>query len=1315
MGSKGWYLSGLIIAALTAAALVAPAAAPAGAAALLSLHSYPAVETARGPARTAALPGGGLLVVNAFGAVTSQAADGRVNWTRTSSSLYQDWGVQWQTPSYVLSPQLPWGSNPVNPLQFSGANTGLVNDVTPFATGDLTGDGNTDVAVAEVVGVDTTDQTDCAGCMTPFDVPGSTLHLGTFVTVLDGRTGRTLYDELDPGYVTQLAIVGGRLVVGDESGDPQRPDGIGAWGSVTTVQALSFIPGGHGLVARQDWQYSTGSPWARLLGVAVTGPDTVAISWSDTPEGLGVPGPPDGHVLLFDARTGAARWQVRTAGYPVLLAADPSRKELVTVELTDPTVSTGYAVDSLKLTNGSIAVSGPQQAGALPLSLAVSQPAGNAGSEWAVGAVNAKVPPGAGGYNATSGRVSLIDPATGQEAWSTELPKNADGVPQPGGVVFAGGAVVAGSWLSTVYYPTAGKPYSQLDSVTALSAADGTTRWQQTGDPGDPMSLSVSPDGQSVHAVTSRQVIETYSADGSVSRAAAAPGDLLSGVTASVTGPGSTDLVAGDENGEVYAYDGADLADGRPGGPRVLWHTMLPGPVQDVVTADLNGSQVVVAAATTAVAVLDARTGRIITLISLHGAYVWTVSAASDGATPVAVVPGRSLTAYALATGKVKWRYQPPGTAMFSNAAAADGIVAAEYSGAEISGNPAATMGTVGIDAATGKPAWAVPADPATTQRGQLWQGVIASPAIPGAGGYGVATSWETPDGQGRVEVRDIRTGTLLYADTDDVLDFHTGFAADSQLGLVAISQQGAALITPAGPQDNTITANGLSATVASSAGTGPVLLIANAETYAYGPDLFTAASANDLAIDNTFNAGTVLSADFAGNGTDQVVALPPNWDAFQIVNSEIGRAVNPNFETLQHGLDVLTLTAGTSSASGNAAPPPANGPASGTWRPAPAWQEPARQGGAQPFFIVGRHAKGNAANGAADAAAPPGYSPAQMRSYLGLSGDGSGQTIAIADAYRDPTIVADAEQFSTQFGLPGVCGAGGTAGDCFKLKVTRPDGTAGTDQNWDLETALDVEWTHALAPRATIMLVEAHDQTFGALFRAVDDAVAAHPAAVSMSWGINYEFSDEAYYDGHCAVTATVCVVASGDYGHPGSYPAYNPHVIAVGGTTLNLAADGSVMSELAWSDSGGGTSWVEPEPAYQQQVTSGSGRQMPDVSFDADPATGVAVYDGSNYQGQTGWFQVGGTSVGAPSWSAILADADQLRAAAGRAPLTAAGYAAQLAIYDLPAGALAEISSGPPNGFCPVGCTPGPGFEDVTGLGSPRQGIDAALAAAP
>jgi hypothetical protein len=228
--------------------------------------------------------------------------------------------------------------------------------------------------------------------------------------------------------------------------------------------------------------------------------------------------------------------------------------------------------------------------------------------------------------------------------------------------------------------------------------------------------------------------------------------------------------------------------------------------------------------------------------------------------------------------------------------------------------------------------------------------------------------------------------------------------------------------------------------------------------------------------------------------------------------------------------------------------------------------------------------------------------------------------------------------------------------------------------------------------------------------------ATAAHPAAVSMSWGYTGgEFSDETYYDHFCAVTTTVCVVSAGDYGHPGSYPAYNPAVLAVGGTTLTLAADGSVTSEQAWNGSGGGQSWVEPEPGYQDQVQSSGMRQMPDVAFDADPATGVAVYDSVPYEGQSGWWEVGGTSLSAPSWAAILADTGQLRAASGAAPLTASGFAAQHAVYSLPASVLAPVTTGPANGFCPAGCEPGPGYDEITGLGSPRAGVDVALAAAP
>jgi subtilase family serine protease len=258
----------------------------------------------------------------------------------------------------------------------------------------------------------------------------------------------------------------------------------------------------------------------------------------------------------------------------------------------------------------------------------------------------------------------------------------------------------------------------------------------------------------------------------------------------------------------------------------------------------------------------------------------------------------------------------------------------------------------------------------------------------------------------------------------------------------------------------------------------------------------------------------------------------------------------------------------------------------------------------------------------------------------------------------------------------------------------------------------MDVEWIHAVAPQAAVVLVEAADGTFASLFHAVGAAAKLRPDTISMSWGIPEEFTDETYYDQSCQLAESVCVVASGDYGHPGSYPAYNPSVLAVGGTTLQLAG-GAVTGETAWSGSGGGRSYVEPVPAYQRGVVSG-GRGIPDVSYDADPATGVAVLDSFPYAGQTGWFQVGGTSLGAPTWAAIVASTDQLRAAAGKPRLTSAGDAAQRAVYTS-AGHLGDIVSGPSNGFCPTNCSAGAGYDFVTGLGSPRAGLDAILAATP
>ena len=347
--------------------------------------------------------------------------------------------------------------------------------------------------------------------------------------------------------------------------------------------------------------------------------------------------------------------------------------------------------------------------------------------------------------------------------------------------------------------------------------------------------------------------------------------------------------------------------------------------------------------------------------------------------------------------------------------------------------------------------------------------------------------------------------------------------------------------------------------------------------------------------------------------------------------------------------------------------------------------------------------------------AGPSGYFPSTIRNMLGLTGDGTGQTIAIVAAYDHPYIAADLATFNAAFGLP--------APPSFK-KVTQTGATTGfpaPDPGWALEIALDVQWAHAIAPKASILLVEAKTAGYADMMTALTYAATKTTATViSNSWG-SAEFSTQSTYDAKCKLTTKLCVFSTGDYGNPGSYPAYNPFVLAVGGTTLNLsiALNGSTVvdSETAWSGSGGGLSLYAAKPSYQNTVNTSTKRGTSDVSYNADPSTGVPVYSSYPYNGQVGWFQMGGTSAGAPQWAGILAVANQQRLVARKKVLaaqpTTGVFMAHSNIYALTSG-LADITSGS-NGTCGALCSAGPGFDFVTGKGSPRAGIDAALTARP
>jgi subtilase family serine protease len=336
----------------------------------------------------------------------------------------------------------------------------------------------------------------------------------------------------------------------------------------------------------------------------------------------------------------------------------------------------------------------------------------------------------------------------------------------------------------------------------------------------------------------------------------------------------------------------------------------------------------------------------------------------------------------------------------------------------------------------------------------------------------------------------------------------------------------------------------------------------------------------------------------------------------------------------------------------------------------------------------------------------PSGYTPGQIvQAYRfdqihlagGIPGNGADQTIAIVDAYDDPNIQSDLAIFDVVFGLPAPP----------LLAVFNQDGRRALPPQdatgeWELEESLDVEWAHAVAPGANIVLVEANSDTPLDLFTATRTAASLPGVSVvSMSWG-GIEFPLLAAWGGvfttppyHQGVTF---VAASGDEGVP-IFPSTSPNVLAVGGTSLYLDGQNNWSSELAWFDSGGGISTLASEPAYQQSVQQTGNRTTPDVAYNADPKTGLADFDSTPALGFFGgpWFEVGGTSAGAPQWAGLLAIANESRFLAGLGTLDGPSQTLPM-LYQLPASAFHDIASGT-NGVFAVG----PGYDMETGRGTP------------
>jgi subtilase family serine protease len=316
----------------------------------------------------------------------------------------------------------------------------------------------------------------------------------------------------------------------------------------------------------------------------------------------------------------------------------------------------------------------------------------------------------------------------------------------------------------------------------------------------------------------------------------------------------------------------------------------------------------------------------------------------------------------------------------------------------------------------------------------------------------------------------------------------------------------------------------------------------------------------------------------------------------------------------------------------------------------------------------------------------PNGYGPQSLQSAYNLTSasaaNGAGKTIAIVDAYDLPTAQADLNVYRSTYGLPA-------------RTITKINQTGGTtpprvNAGWGQEIALDLDMASAICPNCNILLVEASSAAFTDLAAAENTAAARGATVISNSYG-GSEFSQEttgvyASAYNHPGIPITV---SSGDSGYGVEYPAASPNVTAVGGTTLTTASGGRGWTERVWSGAGSGCSAYAAKPSWQHD--SGCARRtVADTSAVADPATGVAVYDTTKYQGKGGWMVFGGTSVAAPVVAGVYA-------LAGGATTAAQSLYGSSAFYDVTSGS---------NGSCGGSylCTATAGYDGPTGLGTPN-----------